>query len=513
MNYKLEQKNNKRRENMSTKQRIFIFFLAIVMVITSLPTSIFAANDFNYGNLQEEKSKFLNKEPAKKPAELGDDPTTTEEANAQIKNADMPRIFDIRAEYKAMKDDALVYLFQPYEATVGDDNYTYKDSKGNTRNVISEEEKNKINKKVDLPDIDGYTQPTEATNFDYDYVKNKALVGKNNGSRYTFLYPYIYTAKEGKIKVKHIFQELYDKNKYGPKDGEAEPVYSEYKGQVGSEIIISPLSEKERRGYVPEKTVIRTRVPDDIKDYVIEYRYNRDSCNVSYDMDGGAPIPSQTLYYGQTIPNLNVKPKKIGGIFVGWKSDTDLNYKDANGNIKTIHKDTKFDMKDFKDGIKEAMPAKDVKFTALWKDEPKANYTIQFWTEKADSAGYDYIGAKVVKDADTGSRPDLSLMKPSGIKFPEIEKSLTADEKVNELNKYFVRNEKKINKENTETVKQDDGTNVLLTKKVQPDGSTTYNIYYDRQTYTLLFEKFCIDDPNEGFPAKEAKMVLPDGTK
>ena len=498
---------------MSTKQRIFILFLAIVMVITSLPASIFAANDFNYDNISEEKTKFLNKEKASNPAELGDDPKTKEEANAQIKNSKMPRIFDIRAEYKAKKDDDLVHLFQPYEATVGDDDYTYKDSKGNTRNVISEAEKNKINKKVDLPDIDGYTKPTPTTIINYDYVKNKAVVGKNNGSRYTFLYPYIYTAKEGKIKVKHIFQELYDKNKYGPKDGEAEPVYSEYKGQVGSEIIISPLSEKERMGYVPEKTVIRTRVPDDIKDYVIEYRYNRDSFNVSYDMDGGAPIPSQTLYYGQTIPNLNVKPKKIGGIFVGWKSDTDLNYKDANGNIKTIHKDTKFDMKDFKDGIKEAMPAKDVKFTALWKDEPKANYTIQFWTEKADSAGYDYIGAKVVKDADTGSRPDLSLMKPSGIKFPEIEKSLTADEKVNELNKYFVRNEKKINKENTETVKQDDGTNVLLTKKVQPDGSTTYNIYYDRQTYTMLFEKFCIDDPNEGFPAKEAKMVLPDGTK
>ena len=498
---------------MSTKQRIFILFLAIAMVITSLPVSIFAANDFNYGNLQEEKSKFLNKEPAKKPAELGDDPTTTEEANAQIKNADMPRIFDIRAEYKAKKDDGLVHLFQPYEATVGDDDYTYKDSKGNTRNVISEAEKNKINKKVDLPDIDGYTKPTPTTIINYDYVKNKAVVGKNNGSRYTFLYPYIYTAKEGKIKVKHIFQELYDKNKYGPKDGEAEPVYSEYKGQVGSEIIISPLSEKERMGYVPEKTVIRTRVPDDIKDYVIEYRYNRDSFNVSYDMDGGSPIPSQTLYYGQTIPNLNVKPKKIGGIFQGWKSDTDLNYKDENGNIKTIHKDTKFDMKDFKNGIKDAMPAHNVKFTALWKDEPKANYTIQFWTEKADSAGYDYIGAKVVKDADTGSRPDLSLMMPSGIKFPEIEKSLTEDAKVNELNKYFVRNEKKINKENTETVKQDDGTNVLLTKKVQPDGRTTYNIYYDRQTYTMLFEKFCIDEPDAGFPAKEAKMVLPDGTK
>ena len=502
---------------MSTKQRIFIFFLAIVMVITSLPASIFAANDFNYDKISEEKTKFLNKEKASNPAELGDDPKTKEEANAQIKNSEMPRIFDIRAEYKAIKDDESVHLFQPYEATVGDDEYTYKDSKGNTRNVISEKEKNKINKKVNLPDIDGYTKPTEATKFDYDYVKNKGLSGEQKNNRFTFFYPYIYTTNPGKIKVKHIFQSLY-KNKdgvyeYGYKDGEKDYIYTTANGFVGREITISPLSEKERMGYVPEKTVIKTRVPDSIDDYVIEYRYNRDSFNVSYDMDGGSPIPSQTLYYGQTIPNLNVKPKKIGGIFVGWKSDTDLNYKDENGNIKTIPKDTKFDMKDFKDGIKEAMPAHDVKFTALWKDEPKANYTIQFWTEKADSAGYDYIGAKVVKDADTGSRPDLSLMMPSGIKFPEIEKSLTEDAKVNELNKYFVRNENKINKENTETVKQDDGTNVLLTKKVQPDGSTTYNIYYDRQTYTMLFEKFCIDEPDAGFPAKEAKMVLPDGTK
>ena len=494
-------------------KKALVLLVTTLMVMTSLPFSAFAGNDFNYDNISDEKAKFLNKEKPSNPAELGDDPTTTEEANAQIKNVDMPRIFDIRAEYKARKDDALVHLFQPYEATVGDDEYTYKDSKGNTHNVISEEEKNKINKRVDLPEIDGYTKPTEATNFDYDYIKNKGLSGKQKDNRFAFFYPYIYTAQEGEIKVKHIFQNLYDKNEYGFKDGEKEDIYTTANGFIGQEITVSPLSEKERRGYVPEKTVIKTRVPDDIADYVIEYRYNRDSFNVSYDMDGGSPIPSQTLYYGQTIPNLNVKPKKIGGIFVGWKSDTDLNYKDENGNIKTIHKDTKFDMKDFKDGIKEAMPAKDIKFTALWKDEPKANYTIQFWTEKADSVGYDYIGAKVVKDADTGSRPDLSLMMPSGIKFPEIEKSLTEDAKVNELNKYFVRNEKKINKENTETVKQDDGTNVLLTKKVQPDGRTTYNIYYDRQTYTMLFEKFCIDEPEAGFPAKEAKMVLPDGTK
>ncbi|MDU4958960.1 MAG: hypothetical protein E6X33_13955, partial [Agathobacter rectalis] len=114
---------------------------------------------------------------------------------------------------------------------------------------------------------------------------------------------------------------------------------------------------------------------------------------------------------------------------------------------------------------------------------------------------------------DTNSRPDLDKMLPEGFKFPEIEKDLTKKGKEKELNKYYVRNTKKIKEENTENVKNDDGTSKVLVKKVHSDSSTTYNIYYDRQTYTMLFEKFCIDEPDAGFPAKEAKMVLPDGRK
>ena len=206
---------NSRTSTNAIAKKALVLLVTTLMIMTSLPFNAFAGNDFNYEKIPDEKAKFLNKEKASNPAELGDDPTTKEEANAQIKNSEMPRIFDIRAEYKAKKDDALVHLFQPYEATVGDDDYTYKDSKGNTRNVISEEEKNKINQKVDLPDIDGYTKPTEATNFDYDYVKNKGLSGKQKDNRFTFFYPYIYTPQEGEIKVKHIFQGLYDKNEYG----------------------------------------------------------------------------------------------------------------------------------------------------------------------------------------------------------------------------------------------------------------------------------------------------------
>lgn len=497
-------------------RRAVVLILTIMMIMTSLPLNVFAGSDFNYDKIPDEKAKFLNKQPAKNPADFGKDPTTKEEANAQIKNSTMPKLYNIKAEYKANKDDELVHLYNPYEATVGDEYYTYKDYEGNAHNVLTEADKKKIKKIVDLPKIDGYTSPTKSTDINYDYVKKYAQdIGKMKPGTYKWIgvKPYIYEPIESTVRVKHIFQDLYDKNKYGLKDGETEIRYTTETGLVGSEITVHPLDERDRKGYIPEKTVIKTRVPDNRDDIIIEYRYNRKSFAIKYDMQGGSDIPSQKLYYGQTIPNLNVKPKKVGGIFVGWKSDTDLNYKDANGNIKTIHKDTKFDMKDFKDGIKEAMPARDIKFTAIWKDESKANYTIQFWTEKADSVGYDYIGAKVVKDADTGTRPDLSLMMPSGIKFPEIDKSLTEDAKVKELNKYYVRNEDKITKENTEKVKQDDGTNLAMSKKVQPDGRTTYNIYYDRQRYTMLFEKFCIDDPNEGFPAKEAKMVLPDGTK
>ena len=112
---KLKGMNSHTSTNAIAKKAL-VLLVTTLMVMTSLPFNAFAGNDFNYDKISEEKTKFLNKEKASNPAELGDDPTTTEEANAQIKNSEMPRIFDIRAEYKAKKDDADVHLFQPYEA-------------------------------------------------------------------------------------------------------------------------------------------------------------------------------------------------------------------------------------------------------------------------------------------------------------------------------------------------------------------------------------------------------------
>ena len=506
-------------------KRFFIrslsFLLGVAMLLTAMPIQSSASpayieemqnsllrqgsgSGFNYDAIPEEKSKFINQKPVSDPADLGDDPATKEEANEQIKNARMPNTYHIKVQYMAVKDGEEVPIFQPYEATVGDEEYRYTDNRGTEQPVMSEAEESKIVKTVTLPDIDGYTRPTEKVQLNYDYIKKKAMEGTKSETEYMALHPYLYKAKKGNMRVKHVFQGLYDKNQYGPKDGEGQLIYTTVNGFVGSDVIVQPLREEERIGYTPEKTVIHTRIPENKEDAVIEYRYNRDAFNIRFDMDGGSAIPSLRLYYGQTIPNLDVQPSKTGATFAGWKANVDLHYKTDDG-VKTLAKGTTFHMDQFPDGIKEAMPAQNITFTALWKENPKANYTIQFWTQKAESDAYDFIAAKVVTDAKTGLRPDLSTMMPDGIKFPEIEKSLTDQGREEELNRYYVRNTEKILEANIEKVQNEDGTSADLIKKVQPDGSTVYNIYYDRQVYHLLFEKYAINNK------LEAKMTLPDG--
>lgn len=502
--------------------RSLSFLLGIAMLFTAMPIQSLASpayieemqnsllrqgngSGFNYDAIPEEKTRFINQKPISDPADLGNDPATKEEANAQLKNAQMPNTYHIKIQYMAAKDGEDVPVFQPYEATVGDAEYRYTDNQGTEQPVMSEEEKSKIKKTVTLPDIDGYTSPTKEIKLTYDYIEEKAIQGTKSGTEYMALHPYSYKAKAGNMRVKHVFQGLYDKNHYGLKDGEDQLIYTTVKGFVGSDVIVPPLDEEKRIGYTPEKTVIHTRIPENQADAVIEYRYNRDAFNIQFDMDGGSAIPSLRLYYGQTIPNLGLQPSKTGATFAGWKANIDLHYKTDDG-VKTLTKGTTFRMDQFPDGIKEAMPAQNITFTALWKEKPKANYTIQFWTQKAESDAYDFIAAKVVTDADTGSRPELSTMMPDGIKFPEIEESLTNQGNEKELNKYYVRNTKKILEANSEKVQNEDGTSTDLVKKVQPDGSTIYNIYYDRQVYHLLFEKYAINNK------LEAKMTLPDGT-
>ena len=477
---------------------ILTLLLAIILLGTNIALASYTKRDDDSDDIYIDK---INESIVKKPTELNEG----EDIKKQLENPKYPDIYTYRWDYKiGVKENGLdkdKIIYQPYIASVGEN--------------ASPEEKKNVEKTINLPEIKGYDKPNGIDSYDvtYDFVKNNAQDTKNASFMFYGNHDYKYEPKEGKIQVKYLFQNLYDHEIYeNPKD-EEKPLIREYKAKTGDKFKIPELNEKDSekyaKGFEPEQNNLEVTVPENASDTPLIYHYNRKTFQVDFDSDGGSYVPNMTLYYGQTIPYFDYKPTKSTSIFKGWKSNVKLETSDG----KIIKKGDLIDMKNYPDGLKEAMPAENITFTAVWDEKPKADYKIQFWTQKAESDGYDFIGAKVIKDADTNSRPDLDKMLPEGFKFPEIEKDLTKKGKEKELNKYYVRNTKKIKEENTENVKNDDGTSEVLVKKVHSDSSTTYNIYYDRQTYTMLFEKFCIDEPDAGFPAKEAKMVLPDGRK
>ncbi|OFL18714.1 hypothetical protein HMPREF2782_02505 [Anaerococcus sp. HMSC068A02] len=480
------------------KKIILTLLLAIILLGTNIALASYTKRDDDSDDIYIDK---INESIVKKPTELDE----SKDIDEQLKNPDYPDIYTYRWDYKiGVKENGLdkdKIIYQPYIASVGEN--------------ASPEERAKVLKTINLPEIEGYYKPNDNDSYDvtYDFVKDNAQDTKNASFMFYGNHDYKYEPKEGDIQVKYLFQNLYDHEKYeDPKVGE-KPLIKTYTAKTGDKFKIPELNKEDyakyAKGFEPEQNNLEVTVPENASKTPLIYHYNRKTFQVDFDSDGGSYVPNMTLYYGQTIPYFDYKPTKSTSLFKGWKSNIDLETSDG----KIIKKGDLIDMKNYPDGLKEAMPAENITFTAEWDEKPKADYKIQFWTQKAESDGYDFIGAKVIKDAKTNSRPDLDKMLPEGFKFPEIEKDLTNKGKEKELNKYYVRNTKKIKEENTENVKNDDGTSEVRVKKVHSDSSTTYNIYYDRQTYTMLFEKFCIDEPDAGFPAKEAKMVLPDGRK
>ena len=510
-------------------KRALTLFLAIVMILTSLPLDVLAQGGqdnpkdkkINYDENPISDSGFKegyinNKDIDVKVAK------PTDGSKKFIEGPDIPDIYTMRAEYRIQRGDTKINNYQPYEASVGAS--------------IKEEDKKKIEQTINLPDFDGYTTPTPSFDVNYKSIVNKAKEGKKlekkegtkTWTEYKGVLPYIYTGKKNTLTVKHIFQSLEDKNKYGPIDGKTEIKTTTETGLTGSIVTISPLEKEEIKGYEPETSVIETQMPENTEKYVVEYRYNRKHFDVHYDTKEGTPIPTRTIYYGQRIPTIPLLGKdgkpttdktadptyKLGSTFQGWKPSQDLEgvggkkykkdeiIKDDSGNpIKNL--DAKF-----------IMPAEDVTFTADWKDKEKADHAVQFWTEKADHADgaslldkYDYMGTRVYKDQLTGSRPNLDLESPGpvtytygeepkkvtlpGLKFPDLNQArldkIWAGARFNRgqylyLNKFFV-----YNKELTKEQNRDPKTNV--TKTISATGQTVYNIYYDRQVYDLYFTK------------------------
>ena len=500
-------------KNFKFKQ-VLTFTLAVMMAFTSLPINVFAA-DYNYDQTAITSVQDLNKTP------LTVAQTKGKPAEDIIKNPAMPKLYTMRADYKVPRNDEEVIGYQPYIATVGDDEYTYTDLEGNeNQKVLTDAEKSKINKTIDLPEIDGYTSPTPSFTVTYGYIKANEGEGYLDGNEYKGQHPYLYKAKQGTIKIKHTFQMLENRNEYGLKDGDREYIYTYQNGVTGTSVTIKALDSERIKGYEPEVNVLTTQVPQNSKDFEIEMRYNRAIYDVNFDSNGGTDLPGMTLFYGQTIPKLNFDIKKLGATLQGWKVNKDLTYIDQTGNKGTLTKDTLITKADFEpggkfaNGIKNAMPAEGLTFTAEWTDKPKADYVIQFWTEKPDYNDqddtlslrdrYDFIGARRIDGADTGSMPDLTNLDIHGITFPDLNDGRLekAQDNKEEFERYYFLNEELTKERNA----SEEDPNVQ--KSVLSTGETVYNVYYDRRVYTLYFTSINYIDP---YISKYFPIITRDG--
>ena len=474
-------------------KKFLTLVLVAMMLITSVPVNVFAESK-NYDKTAIASVQDLNKTP------LTVAQTNGKPAEDIIKNPDMPKLYTMRADYKVPRNDEEVIAYQPYIATVGDDEYTYTDLDGNEgQKVLTDEEKSKIKKKINLPDIDGYTSPTPSFTVNYEYIKNNAKKGNLDGNENKGKHPYLYKAKQGTINIKHSFQKLENLEEYGYRDGDTDFIYTSQTGVTGTSVTIKALAGEKINGYVPEVNVLTTQVPQNSNDFEIEMRYNRAIYDVKFDSKGGTELPGMTLFYGQTIPKLNFDIKKLGATLQGWKVNKDITYIDQAGNKETLSKDTLIKRVDFEaggkfqDGIKNAMPAETLTFTAEWTDKPKADYVIQFWTEKPDYNDqddkltlrdrYDFIGSRRVDNVDTGSTPDLTDLDIHGITFPDLNDGRLekAQNNKEEFERYYFLNEDLTKKQNASK----DNPNVQ--KSVLSTGETVYNVYYDRRVYTLYF--------------------------
>lgn len=363
--------------------------------------------------------------------------------------------------------------------------------------------------------MDGYTTPTPKFHVNYNYIKNRANKSGNKVTSgvdpilenlYLDLHPYLYESNIRPVKIKHVFQDLYDKSKYGGLTPNSDPIEKKQYGEAGQNMNVSPLPSEDRIGFKPEASVISTRVPENLENFFIEYRYNREKYNVVYDTAGGTSIPARTLYYGQTIPEVK-EPTKKGATFLGWSINHDISYTDESGTKKEISAGTLIANKASQ--FKEAMPATNLVFKAHWKEDPKADYTILYYAEKADHKfgkdnpknlreKYDFVGARIIKDAATGSEPNLKDQLPIGIYFPDLGNPANPKEKAdmeailndtNRLKRYYTFNENLTKSHNEVREDRGDGTWERVQKKVDSSGNTVYEVYYDRAVYTLLFEK------------------------
>ncbi|KWZ77824.1 InlB B-repeat-containing protein, partial [Anaerococcus tetradius] len=513
---------------MKKAKRILALITSLTIVASNISPAFAGKFESEYNDINKDKkypqidNRIINT--------LDNDEIYNLKEGESISDPEQPDVYTYRWSYKrpvtgrSVNIKEMELASQPYVASVGE--------------KASEEEKAKVNYKLKPPILKGYKKPEEDYQASYDFIKDNASEKEtflHNGTRDINYEP---TTNSG-IKVKHLFQKLEDRNSYENLDG-GEDIITKQKNFFGefpktgqklkldnlfSRNVENPIGYSDReflnlkekiKGFEPERNAdnLEIIVPE-VANTPFVIHYNRKSFQVKINTDGGTYIPDMTLFYGQTIPPVTQIPKKDGAVFDHWEADKDICIKDKSGETTTIKAKTPIDMKKYQDGFRHAMPAEDITFKAIYKENETAEYSVEFWVEKADyddkkpnlsiKDKYEFVGNRVLTGK-TGSVPDIASTSKDGIAFPDLDKARLNKiyKDSTEFDKYFKYNKELTDKQNqdvsNEKVEDDSGESVYkkVSRTIDAAGNTSYKIYFDRQVYTLYFSKLITEDDSEG---------------
>lgn len=240
-----------------------------------------------------------------------------------------------------------------------------------------------------------------------------------------------YAPKTAKYYVRHLVQDLKDKDKFeeAPNIGKAIVVEHKIKGDDGkvtttkevihvTEITGTVGSDVTAvstyiPGYEPEHNLISSPLSDseDEKDkLVLNLRYYRKAYEVTYDSAGGTDVTAQKVYYDQKVPPVP-EPTYRGHTFLGWQVVKPGDSSSSGPLIKGTSTNYK-------------MPDHNVQFRAAWSANAATNYRVNVWVQKADLvdkehpnslANYDFVGLVERKNVKTDSDVALDKMNDAGV--------------------------------------------------------------------------------------------------
>ena len=451
---------------------------------TSSPTSTPAAGTQNAGTPNAGATNTATDPNSQviKPNTDNPEAKTQEQANNQVQTDKKPEVtYNLQIRY-TIGGAANKQLVQPYELTIdkegfdklgkdgkyeyielpksagyrpsvyhsGDYQYYVKKGEGDKSEFVVDDGTNadvvrylRLNKKL-ITDYAVKKRQAVESNNSAQTPQNPSSTqsGSDDGIQYYGELNINYAPKTAKYYVRHLVQDLTDKDKFDEAPNIGKPIVVEHKikekngkvtttkevihvteitGTVGSDVTAVSTYIP---GYEPEHNLISSPLSDseDEKDkLVLNLRYYRKAYEVTYDSAGGTDVTAQKVYYGQKVPEVP-EPTYRGHTFMGWQIVEPG--ESANRSVDNTNRSSASNRSVTNEAANYMMPDHDVQFRAIWSANEATSYRVNVWVQKADLvdkehpnslANYDFVGLVERKNVQTDSEVALDKMNDAGV--------------------------------------------------------------------------------------------------